>query len=201
MQQEIEVKFLDVDHDVIRAKLTELGAVCEHPMRLMKRAIIDYPDQRLQMSSDAGWGWVRIRDEGDRTTCTYKFIAADGKDTTHEIEFTISSYEKAVQLFEAIGLQKHAEQETKRETWRLNDVEVVLDEWPWIPPYIEIEGPTEAAIRTVAEMLGFDWNDSLNGSSDRTYRNYYPKMTGEESITDAGLLTFNSMPQWLKDRQ
>lgn len=202
MQQEIEVKFLDVIHDEARKRLKTAGAVCEQPMRRMRRAIMDYPDKRMQTGSQTGWGWVRVRDEGDKVTCTYKHIANDGNDTTHEIEFTVSSYDKTVQLFEAIGLMKHAEQETKRETWKLGEVEVVLDEWPWLPPYIEIEGPTEESIRAAAEQLGMDWDRALRGSSDRAYRVYYPKMTDEESISDAGFLTFDGeKPQWLKDRQ
>lgn len=202
MQEEIEVKFLDVDHDDIRAKLKAVGGVCQHPIRAMKRAIIDYPDRRMQISSDTGWGWVRVRDEGNKITCTYKHIANDGKDTTHEIEFEVSSYDKTIQLFEAIGLKKFSEQETKRETWRLHDVEVVLDEWPWIPPYVEIEGPSEELIRSAAEALEFDWNNALSGSSDRTYRIYYPKMGAEESVTDMESLTFaGELPDRLKERR
>jgi adenylate cyclase class 2 len=201
MKQEIEVKFLDVRHEEIRAKLKALGGSCEQPMRLMRRAIIDYPDRRMQTSADDGWGWVRVRDEGDKITCTYKHIANDGKDTTHEIEFEVSSYESAVELFKAIGLTVHSEQETKRETWQLDDVEVVLDEWPWIPPYIEIEGPSEAAIKDVTLRLGLAWKDALTGSSDRVYRTYYPKMGPEESITDVGYVTFDDqLPTWLKER-
>ncbi|HSX15305.1 MAG TPA: class IV adenylate cyclase [Candidatus Saccharimonadales bacterium] len=202
MKQEIEVKFLGISHDDLRAKLQAAEAVCEHPMRLMRRAIIDYPDKRMQTSSDTGWGWVRVRDEGDRVTCTYKHIANDGKDTTHEIEFEVSSYEKACELFEAIGLTKHAEQETKRETWKLDGVEVVLDEWPWLPQYIEIEGESETALQSVAEKLGLKWEDADRGSSDRVYRVYYPKMTDSEGIADIPQLTFGGdLPQWLKDRQ
>lgn len=201
MQQEIEVKFLDVPHDEARARLKAASAVCEHPMRLMRRAIIDYADRRMQTTTPDGWGWVRVRDEGDKVTCTYKHIASDGKDTTHEIEFTVSSYEKAVELFKAIGLVVHSEQETKRETWRLGDVEVVLDEWPWMPQYIELEGPSEEALEVAAKTLGYDWGKALRGSSDRAYRTYYPKMGPEESVADIVHLTFDGeRPQWLSDR-
>ncbi|HUB92993.1 MAG TPA: class IV adenylate cyclase [Verrucomicrobiae bacterium] len=202
MKEEIEVKFLDVAHDVIRSKLEAAGAVCEQPMRVMRRAIIDYPDKRLSTSSDTGWGWVRIRDEGDKITCTYKHIAKDGNDTIHEIEITVSSYEKAIEIFEAVGLKKHSEQETKRETWRIDDVEVALDEWPWIPSYIEIEGSSESSIKAAAEKIGLSWADALHGSSDRLYRTYYPKMGSEESVSDMAQLTFGGgLPQWLKERQ
>lgn len=201
MQEEIEVKFLDVPHDEVRARLKAAGAICEHPMRLMRRAIIDYADRRMQTTSPDGWSWVRVRDEGDKVTCTYKHIASDGKDTTHEIEFTVSSYQKAVELFKAIGLVVHSEQETKRETWRLGDVEVVLDEWPWMPQYIELEGPSEAALQAAAKALGYEWDKALRASSDRAYRTYYPKMGPEESVADIAQLTFDGeRPQWLSER-
>jgi adenylate cyclase class 2 len=202
MKQEIEVKFLDVDHDEVRKKLEDVGGVCEHPMRLMRRAIIDYPDRRMQTSSDTGWGWIRIRDEGDKVTCTYKHIANDGNDTVHEIEYEVSSYDDAIALFKEIGLKVFSEQETKRETWQLDSVEVVLDEWPWMPPYIEVEGPSEGAIKLAAAKLGFAWEDALSGSSDRAYRIYYPKMTVEESVSDIEHLTFEGeLPEWLKERR
>ncbi len=202
MQEEIEVRFLDVNHDEVRAKLTAIGAECTHPMRLMKRAILDYPDRRMQVSSDTGWGWIRVRDEGNKITCTYKHIANDGQDTTHEIEYDVSAYGKTVELFEAIGLKLFSEQETRRESWELNGVEVVLDEWPWLPPYIEVEGGSKAAIQEVAEKLGFVWQNASRGSSDRVYRLYYPKMGFEESVSDIGHLTFQGQkPQWLVERQ
>jgi hypothetical protein len=47
MQQEIEAKFLNVDHDEVRAKLLAKHAVCVHPMRLMRRELFDYSDRQF----------------------------------------------------------------------------------------------------------------------------------------------------------
>ena len=69
MATEIEAKFLDIDHDEIRAKLAAAGAQLEVPMRLMRRQLFDYPDGRLQ---HANHGRLRIRDEGSQVTLTYK---------------------------------------------------------------------------------------------------------------------------------
>jgi adenylate cyclase class 2 len=200
MQQEIEVKFLNVEHDSIRKKLTTLGGICTQPLQLMRRAVMDFPDKRLQ-SSEGVWGWIRVRDEGSRVTVTYKQVSKDGSLKTHEIEYEASSYKDAIRLFEAIGLRKFSEQETKRETWELDGVEVMLDIWPWIDPYIEIEGSSEEAIRTLGEALGMDWDDAVKGSSDGVYRQSFPNMTNTESVSDIPELTFDVMPQWLKDRQ
>ncbi len=39
----------------------------------------------------------------------------------------------------------------------MNGVEITIDEWPYLEPFVEIEGPNETAVRQVAEKLGFDW--------------------------------------------
>lgn len=78
----------------------------------------------------------------------------------------------------------------------------MLDEWPWLPTYIEIEGPTEAAIKETAHKLGFDWADAKFGSVDTAYLDEYTKMTERESIGDLPKVEFGkSVPNWLQVRR
>jgi len=71
-----------------------------------------------------------------------------------------------------------------------------------MPPYIEVEGPSEKAVQQAAEALGYDFGKALRGSSYTAYRTYYPKMQPEETVDNIKHLTFDGeMPQWLKDRQ
>ena len=70
MKTEIEVKFINVNHDDLRIKLRELGATCEHPMRDMRRAIFATPEMDEQRNA-----YIRVRDEGDKVTVTYKHFA------------------------------------------------------------------------------------------------------------------------------
>lgn len=170
MQTEIEVKFLGVDHDAVRAALKNAGGMCEQPMRLMRRAVFDWPDRMLEKSVD---GFLRVRDEGHQTTMTYKVFNERTVDGAGEVEIVIDDFEKGVTLLEAIGMINKSEQESKRETWRLGECEVVLDEWPWIRPYIEIEGPSQEALKEVAVKLGFSWNDAVFGSVTSAYRAEY----------------------------
>lgn len=195
MQQEIEAKFLNVDLDEVRSKLQDAGAVCEQPMRLMRRVVVDYPDMRMQK----GDSWVRIRDEGHKVTLTYKKSTEKEFGGAHEIEVEVSDYQKTIDIFLSIGLVTRTSQETKRETWRLGDTEIVLDEWPWIPPYIEIEGASESDVQSVAEQLGFDWSEAVFGTVIMAYEAVYP------GIKDLGVkfavepeVRFNVMtPDWL----
>jgi adenylate cyclase class 2 len=197
MHIEIEAKFLDLDHDEMRSKLQAVGAVLEQPMRLMRRTIFDYPDHRLQQGER--WGRLRVRDEGDKSTITYK--SGGEKEYSKEIETTIGSYETMLQLLETIGLVAYSFQESKRETWRLDDVEIVLDIWPWLKPYIEIEGESEKDIREVATSLGLFWENAAFGNVDTAYRRDYPGMASSETVGSISKLTFaGSLPDWLEER-
>ena len=175
MQAEIEVKFLDVNIEDIRQRLEKAGAHLEHPMRLMRRALIEEAHHVEENS------FIRIRDEGDKTTLTFKRRALPDAETTidstKELETTVGDFEKAIEIFSEAGWKYTTRQESKRETWHLDDAEVVIDEWPWIAPYIEIEAASEEIVRSVATKLGFDWNDAVFGSVDVIYERMFPKMT------------------------
>jgi adenylate cyclase class 2 len=176
VKTEIEVKFLDVDFDQLRLKLTDLGAICEQPMRLMRRAIIETEE------TAAVDGFVRIRDEGDKVTLTYKQFHAASIDGAREIEVVVSSFEDTIAIFDKVGLKHKSFQESKRETWRLGDVEIVLDEWPWLKPYVEIEGFHEDHVRDVAAKLGFNWSDAVFGGATAAYQIQYPKGRSSQLI-------------------
>lgn len=193
MQTEIEAKFARINHDAIRAKLKAAGGICEQPMRLLRRVIIDFPDAKLQEKSS----YIRVRDEGHRTTVTLKQFVGDGIDGAREIEFEASDFDTPRQLFEAIGLKVWSEQESKRETWALDDCEVVLDEWPWVPPMMEIEGPTEEAVRAIAAKLDLDWKDAVFGDVTNAYLVEYD--IDRDKIAKNDLIKFDMpIPDWLE---
>jgi len=194
MQQEIEVKFLNIDHGVIREKLKAAGAKLEQPMRLMRRVVMDYPDRRMQSKNE---GWVRIRDEGDKITLTFKRSIEHEFGGASEIEVTVSDYQKTIDIFKATGLTVHSDQETKRETWTLDGAEIVLDEWPWLNPFIEIEAASEKLVRDVSQTLDFEWNDAVFGSVTTAYREQYPDIDKNEHISAIPVITFDTpRPDW-----
>ncbi len=175
MQAEIEVKFVDVDIDDIRARLREAGAVLERPMCDMRRVVIEEECHAADRS------FIRIRDEGDKTTLCFKRRTLPNEEATidsvHELETIVGDFDATVQIFSEAGWPYLTYQESRRETWRLDDVEIVIDEWPWIKPFIEIEGPSEKRVQEVAGQLGFDWGDAVFGSVDVIYNRDFPDMT------------------------
>lgn len=169
MKTEIEAKFLGIDFDQLRQRLTELGAECVQPMRLMRRVIIQ-PDWLRGSHS-----FIRVRDEGDKVTLTYKKFLDESISGAQEQEVTVSNFEDTVAILRAGGLDYRSYQESRRETWHLGEVEIVLDEWPWLGEYIEIEGPSEASVKTVAKQVGADWKKAIYGSADKLYHLAYPQ--------------------------
>ena len=171
MDTEIEAKFINQYHDVIRTRLKAAGAVCVQPERLMIRANYDYPDDSLANNSR---GWVRIRDEGDKVTLSYKQSDDKTLHGTQEINIQIDSFDKAHAFLQAIGMTKRkALQQTKRESWELDGVQIELDTWPWLQPFVELEAPNEALLRKVADKLGLDIANALHGSVIPAYQAEY----------------------------
>jgi adenylate cyclase class 2 len=188
MKTELEVKFADISIEAIRAALKAAGAVCEQPMRLMKRALVEEPHHQAEHA------FIRIRDEGDKVTLTFKRRAdpaAAAIDSVKELEVEVSDFDKTVQIFSEAGWQYKTFQESKRETWKLNGVEVVIDEWPWLKPYIEIEGDSETAIKATAEQLNLDWSDVIFGHIDALYEQQYDFREGIRGVIDLAEVRFD----------
>lgn len=192
MKTEVEAKFLNTDHFEVRDRLKAIGAVCDAPMRLMRRAIVDFSDGRLQTGNPNSF--VRIRDEGDKVTLTYKRFNTFSIDGAQEIEVEVSSFEDTIAIFTAIGLHVASFQESKRETWSVGRCEVVLDEWPWLSPYIEIEADTEDVVKSVAEQLGFAWKDAVFGDVMTAYREQYPHLSPDQTIGNMPEVRFGAPP-------
>lgn len=192
MTVEVEVKFLHIKHEEIRYKLKDNGFACVVPMRLMRRAIIDYPDRRLQTGVPSSY--IRVRDEGDKVTLTYKSFASLSISGAGEVEVVTSSFSDSVQIFEAVGLEVVSLQESRRETWRRGSCEIVLDEWPWLDPYIEIEGGTESEVREVSNELGLDWSTAKFGDVMVAYRDQYPHLKEADTIGMIPEVLFSSPP-------
>jgi adenylate cyclase class 2 len=117
----------------------------------MNRAIINYSDRRLEEAPSNAF--IRVRSEGDKVTLTFKLFNALSVDSAKELETEVGSFETTVAIFTAIGLEETSRQESKRESWQYQECQIELDEWPWLNPYIEIEGPSDTAIKGVAKSL------------------------------------------------
>lgn len=191
MQTEIEAKWLNANFDVLRKNLDNIGAKLVHPERLMRRRVFDYPDKRL---GGVG-GWVRVRDEGDKITLSYKQLDDRTLHGTKEIVVVVNDFDATCNFLMAIGLVSKSYQETKRESWRLGDIEIELDTWPWIPSFIEIEAPSEGELKDVAKKMDLNFDKALHGSVETAYQDLYD--VTEEEINNWKEIRFIDAPDWL----
>lgn len=195
MEVEIEAKFLDIDVNKIRDKLKTLGASLVHSEILMKRRTFDFPGLILKNKG----GWVRVRDEGNCITMSYKKQDNLTLTGTKEITIKTDNFEVACDFLEKLGMLEKAHQETKREKWLLDGNEVTIDQWPWIPPVVEIEGGSEDGVREVSKKLGFDWSQAKHGPIAAAYQVYFK--VSEDEINEMPAITFSPTPDWLEKRR
>ena len=212
MKTEIEAKFPDIDPVALRLKLSEIGAIRAHAEILMRRKTFDFADKKLWGKK----GWVRIRDEGDKVTMSYKQLDDRTINGTKEVSLVVDDFDTAGDFLESIGLENKSYQETKREKWvyepklpakssrkvaesgkqnRSEAVEITVDTWPWVPTFVELEGPTEDSIKQAAIALGLDWSKAMHGSVETIYQMHYD--VTEKEIDYWPNITFVPTPEWL----
>lgn len=195
MQTEIEAKWLDVDKDELRVKLKKVGAELVQRERLMVRSVYDFADKSLEAKK----GWVRVRDEADKVTLSYKQLNDRTVHGTKEVNVVVDSFEATCDFLEAIGMERRAYQETKRESWRIGDTEIELDTWPWIPSFVEIEAPNEEELKETAQQLGLDYGAALHGSVETAYMDVYD--VTELEVDYWPEITFTDAPDWLEEKR
>lgn len=193
MQIEYEATFSDIDKDEIRGRLKSVGAELVKPEFMQKRRNFNLPK-----GNEIEGGWLRVRDEGDKITMSLKVVAKnEAIDDQKEICLVVDNFEKAQEFLSAIGCTKKAYQESMREIWMLDGVEICIDEWPYLEPYVEIEGESEEAVKEASEKLGFDYAKAVFGAVDQQYKEKYG--ISEEIINNVILeITFNGENPFVK---
>lgn len=168
MQIEYEATFINVNKDEIREKLRAAGAKLVKPEYMMKRVVFELP-----VGHEIPGGWLRVRDEQDKITMSLKVVDGDKIHDQKEICLKIDNYAEGINFLKNIGCEQKAYQESRREFWLLNEVEITIDEWPYLEPYVEVEGKSEVEVKTISEKLGFDYNQALFCSVDILYNKKY----------------------------
>ena len=160
MPQEIEIKLALEKPERLRSELERHGARCVGPRIEEDNLLLDGPAGSLKRSGSA----LRLRRVGQRAILTYKgpkqFAAGVGRREEHEVE--VGDAEAALELLAALGLKPVWRYRKWRETWRLDDVLVLIDETR-AGFFVEIEGP-EQSVRSTATALGFDDSKGIERS-------------------------------------
>ncbi len=150
---ELEVKYHILNMISCQEHLLGLGAELVKPRVLERNLRFDTPGGELTSREQV----LRLRQD-DVAKLTYKGPSSDkgGARLRQEYEITVSDYESARKLLEALGFQVFMLYEKYRTTYRYENVEIVLDEMPY-GDFLEIEGPDAEGIAKVGRSLGLDW--------------------------------------------
>ncbi|WP_069171381.1 class IV adenylate cyclase [Streptomyces griseus] len=185
MKHEYEAKFLAIDVTGLQTKLTALGATQAFPRTLLTRKIFE--NDALE-----GGAWVRLRDEGTRSTLTLKQVTdATTINGTTEIETEVTDLHAMAEILRSLGMREVRYQENYREEWRLGEVAFDFDTWPDLPTFVEIEGPDEASVRQAAALLELDYAEARFGSVDEIYKSE----SGRDILAEPTLLFSDAVKQ------
>ena len=188
MNIEFEAKFY-INPETLKQRIKEQGGQCIQPVNLMKRWI--FLDGNKQDS------WVRVRDEGDKVTLSYKSFDNSKKiDSLHELEITVSDFEKTCQMIELLGYQKARYIENMREVWQLSDCLLMIDQWPALQPFVEVEGPGAQEVENTVDQLGLDFGAAYFGPTSRLYE--YEYGLSQNDFDNIHTITFDDIPQAFK---
>jgi adenylate cyclase, class 2 len=174
MKTEYEATFLDIDRSALVKKMEQIGAKLERPEYMQRRVTFDLPTEKRDKNT-----WLRVRDEGDKITLTLKSV--EGKTITgqKEILVNVDAFDETVALIESIGCEKKSYQESRRELWKIGDVEIAIDTWPFLDTYVEVEGPNEQSVKDAAARLDLDYGKAIFDTVNAIYKRKYGKTIDE----------------------
>ena len=192
-QKEYEARFLfssPKDEALLKRRLKDLkmlNAKQVHPKKLFQRYIFALPNNKQ--------GYIRVRKEYNRTTLTTKrYDCLDCNKFPSESEVIVDDFNKTYNLLKASGLQQTSYQETKRELWSIKGAELMFDQVPGLPPYVELECKSPAALNTLIKKLQLDPIMAKYGS----YSNLFEELYGiDRKIMNSAIpeLTFKTVKQ------
>ncbi len=187
MKKEIEATFLSINKEKIRKKLEKSGFKLVIPEYLMRRKTFDMP------SIEGSKKWGRVRQEFNKITMTIKEIRGSGISDVFETEIIVNDFDTACSFFEACGIKTKAFQENMREVWSRDNIETMIDTWPGLNPFIEIESSSVENVKKISMELGFNFKEAVFGSIDLVYE--IELGIPAQTIIDLPEITFKNIPK------
>ena len=150
--KEVEQRFINIDTIKFRKTLKKVGAKLINPKRIMPLMVFNHPRNKKD-------SYIRIRDEGKQITLTSKTNLKDKYVTEYEVE--IDNFEQGIKILNSLGCKIRYYIEKIRETWVLPGCkEIVIDSYPGLAEYIEIDCHSEKSLNKAIRMLGLDGEEN-----------------------------------------
>ena len=165
MNQEFETKVLDINPNEIDKKLLSLGAQ-KIDEKLMRRWVFDWVEKDPDFINE----WIRVRDDGTKTTIAYKKRNAKVMAITKEIEIVVDNFDKTAEIFLQIPFKRKFYQENKRITYILGDIQFMIDTWPKLKPNLEIESTSIKGVEKGLKLLNLKGKEIGDVSINNIYK-------------------------------
>ena len=164
MAIEYEVQVIDIDVVKVINRLEEIWAefISEN---FMKRWVFTMNDETQE--------WIRLRDNWDKVTVTYKKRWSTEIWKTEEIEIVVDNFENTAEILNKLNFLDKYYQENKRTVYKLDDIEFCIDSWPKIPTYLEIESDNEEKVKEWLKLLWLESHVYWDFWSIRIYEKYW----------------------------
>lgn len=155
MAVEIEAKIKVADLGVVRQRLQEVGA--ERVGEVMETNTFFDTEDRSLLAADRG---LRLRQKRDLPSGAEKFFLTYKGPRRHgqlksreEIEVMVADGARSAALLEALGYLRVLTFQKRRETWKLDECLIELDDLPHLGVFVEVEGPSEEQVIGVLDQL------------------------------------------------
>ena len=151
---EVEIKILGIDRKKTEEDLISLGAVKVFDGDI-HALYYDSADNAIQKVRGA----FRLRKEGEKNVLTFKSYVEDGRaKVREEKEVFVSDLDAMKSILKSLGFTAWLEMKKHRTTYELDglhfELDKYLDEYGYIPEFLEIEGKD---IETVYRYAGLLW--------------------------------------------
>lgn len=166
MPVELEAKISIESHAPVRDALRNAGATYIGRV-LETNHLLDREDNSLR---DTGCG-LRVRTtqvldgSGPGATMTFKGPKQPGAfKQREEHETQVADADAALAILRGLGNTRELVFEKRRETWRMNNCTIELDELPVLGCFVEVEGESAEAIEAILKIVGLNAAETISDS-------------------------------------
>ena len=163
--KEIEVKILEIDRKKVEETLISLGSkkILDSDIQTI---LFDFQDGRIIKAKDV----LRLRKEEDKVELTYKKVhTTQIAKEAEEYSVEVSSMREMRIILGNLGLFETENMLKHRTSYKLDevrfDIDHYLENYSFIPEFMEIEARKADLINKYAKLLGFKPEDCLPWST------------------------------------
>ena len=171
--KEIELKFLEINITDWRRRLKQLGAKL-----LIKRQLVTdiffvpVGERKVKFST------FRLRRIGQNRFLTMKFKVQNKKFAVRdEFEIGVTDFETTKTIVLNAGFKILYQREKYREEFQLGHFKVEIDEYPGVPPYLEVEVHQAKEFAPALKLLGLNIKDAVTISATEVLKKYKQNKT------------------------